>query len=1144
MKKTTLLGLITSFFMVIIISVYAQPPTIASVSPTSGPIGRLVTITGTNFAVSPANNIVYFGATKATVTSANLNQLTVTVPKGATYHPISVSVNGLTAYSSIPFMVTFASSGTVDANTFAPKVNFTTNTDAVNLHMADFDGDGKPDYVNGNYGSGSGTTVSVFRNTSVSGTIDASSLASKVDLAANMGTVAVNYVDIDGDGKFDVVAANQGNHTLSVFRNISTSGTLATSSFATKVDFSTGLTPNDIAIADFDNDGKPDIVVANNASNTISIFKNTSVTGIIDTNSLAAKVDLITGSNPWSVAVGDFDLDGKTDIVSSNSGGNSISVFKNLSSTGTIDGTSFSAKVDFTTGSSPRFVAVGDVDGDGKLDIATANNYSGTASVFKNTSTQGVINTNTFASKVDFAAGSGPWGINFGDVNGDGKLELAVINNSSGSVSIFKNVSSNGTINSSSFNPKVDFLTGTAPVSVVFGDLDGDGKTDMATMGQSVLSIFKNNSSGSSVSGPYVSGPANGAINTNISLTLNSTAITGATTYTIDISPDNNFATGVITKAGARSQAFTGLSYGTTYFARVKTDLSSVYGKVTSFTTGPPEQFTYVATLANNAINQNVTLNIWSTLVSGATTYYIDISPDNTFATGVISKSGTRSQVFSGLAYATVYYARVKTDLSSVYGKVTSFTTGPPELFTYVSSPGNGAINTNVTLNISSTTVTGATTYTIDLSTDNFSTIFQTKSGTRTQSFSGLSYSTKYYARVKTDLSANYGKTTSFTTGSPELFTYVSMPGNNATGISINPKVTSTLVSGASTYTIDISTDNTFTTGVISLSGAQSQTFSGLTYDTKYFAHVKTDLSPNYGKITSFTTMPVTSLYYITSPANDATNIPYVTNVTAYAVPNATQYTIELNPDVNFGAGTAIVKTSASRTIGFTLGYDTKYYARVTTDFDNTWGTIIRSFTTGDPLSLAYVTSPKNGGTGVPTSVNVYSNIVPGASSYSIELNTMPDFSGTSIVKTSATRAVSFTGLTINQIYYTRVQTNVDPGQWGTKSTSFTTLSSAPLARASDDWVGDTGEEAIEFGPVETNVYPIPFHDKLNIHMQTDAQEQMMIQLYDITGKEAGKHFGITNSLMEIQTTEMSSGMYVMKIVTSNGVVVKKLIKE
>ena len=148
-------------------------PAITSFAPTSGIIGTTVTITGTNFNTTPANNIVFFGATQATVSAANATSLTVTVPIGATYQYISVtdiSLN-LTAYSLQPFLVTF-SCGTFS---FAPKVDFATTSGPVSVTIGDLDGDGKPDLAVMNWPN----TVSIFRNTSVSGTV---SLAPKVDL--------------------------------------------------------------------------------------------------------------------------------------------------------------------------------------------------------------------------------------------------------------------------------------------------------------------------------------------------------------------------------------------------------------------------------------------------------------------------------------------------------------------------------------------------------------------------------------------------------------------------------------------------------------------------------------------------------------------------------------------------------------------------------------------------------------------------------------------------------------------------------------------------------------------------------------------------------------------------------------------------
>jgi hypothetical protein len=482
---------IFAFLLFITVKVTAQP-TITSFTPSSGPVGASVIISGTNFNAVPANNIVYFGAVRATVTASTATSLTVTVPAGATYQPLSVlnTATGLTGYSSKPFITTFTNPfGTgIPANFYKPKVDFTVGTNPRNVAAGDLDGDGKPELVISNGNSG---TLSVLRNTSTSGSINASSFAAKVDFASGNFTEHVAIGDVDGDGKPDLVFIQSG--SIAVMRNTSTTGSINAASFAPKVNFTPIFSgASSVAIGDVDGDGKPDLVSANSTANTISVVRNTSIPGSL---SFAAKVDFSTAGTPSSLAIGDVDGDGKPDVVTTNAAAssNSVSVLRNTSTSGSISASSFAAKIDFTVGATPRSVAIGDVDGDGKPDLVVANSAaspaSTTISVLRNTSTSGSISASSFAAKVDFTVGTAPRYVAIGDADGDGKPDLVVANINSNNISVLRNTSTSGSITASSFAAKVDFATGAGPVSVAIGDLEGDGIPEIAAANGSASSV-------------------------------------------------------------------------------------------------------------------------------------------------------------------------------------------------------------------------------------------------------------------------------------------------------------------------------------------------------------------------------------------------------------------------------------------------------------------------------------------------------------------------------------------------------------------------------------------------------------------------------------------------------------------------------
>ncbi|MFM7857440.1 MAG: FG-GAP repeat domain-containing protein, partial [Flammeovirgaceae bacterium] len=124
------------------------------------------------------------------------------------------------------------------------------------------------------------------------------------------------------------------------------------------MDFTTGINPQAVAIADLDADGKPELTVVNKGDNTLSVFKNVSTTGTISTSSFSTKVDFPTGSSPSAVAITDLDGDGRPDIAVTNASGNTVSVFRNMGAVGNITSASFGAKVDFATGANPQAISL------------------------------------------------------------------------------------------------------------------------------------------------------------------------------------------------------------------------------------------------------------------------------------------------------------------------------------------------------------------------------------------------------------------------------------------------------------------------------------------------------------------------------------------------------------------------------------------------------------------------------------------------------------------------------------------------------------------------------------------------------------------------------------------------------------------
>jgi hypothetical protein len=181
-------------------------------------------------------------------------------------------------------------------------------------------------------------------------------------------------------------------------------------SFQSKLDYRTGADPNSVAMGDVNGDAKRDLVTANwsDDGSTVSVLLNRG------DGSFEPKVDYRTGGGPDSVAISDLNGDGKPDLATANEN-NSVSVLMNSGNS------SFRAKHDYRTGNGgAESVAIGDLTGDGKPDLATANG-NGTVSVLANRG------DGSFRARLDYPIGAGN-SLVIGDLNGDGKLDLATPN--------------------------------------------------------------------------------------------------------------------------------------------------------------------------------------------------------------------------------------------------------------------------------------------------------------------------------------------------------------------------------------------------------------------------------------------------------------------------------------------------------------------------------------------------------------------------------------------------------------------------------------------------------------------------------------------------------------------------------------------
>jgi gliding motility-associated-like protein len=463
------------------------PPVITSFTPASAIPGSTLTITGTGFDPTPANNTIFFGAIQATVSSASATQLQVTVPTGARYGTITVLNNttSLIGQSLQNFDPAFTDGGRIIPASLKLKqeINLGGGTNfSAGLALADVDNDGWVDIITTESAFG----VSIFRNLGTGGSLTPASFAPKITLSQANGKLRVG--DMDGDGRQDIAvlyAITFGYVTL--YRNTSTPGSI---SFAMEQLQSPSTSVRDIQLTDLDDDGRLDLLQSFSNTMTPGVLSFGVWQGISEPGNIEFCVyksfDLSSFATANEISIGDLNNDNKTDVIVVNNTNTQFHILENTSTYGAISfGTPF-----LVTGAVivRGRVQVADFNNDNKLDLAWRSGgptNQNDVRIRTNTNTGGALVAADFATELilqssltSIANAEGELAV--ADINGDGKPDiLATDDNDFG---IFENLHTGGALTANSFSfYEYQGPAGTTPrpAAPETADLNGDGRADI-----------------------------------------------------------------------------------------------------------------------------------------------------------------------------------------------------------------------------------------------------------------------------------------------------------------------------------------------------------------------------------------------------------------------------------------------------------------------------------------------------------------------------------------------------------------------------------------------------------------------------------------------------------------------------------------